>query len=66
MRFSDVMKTSNEHLLQDDSNSNYICVDDDDDDDDDVFFYLIRTMVNAAFTEIPEGAFSHMNLLHFL
>lgn len=28
--------------------------------------YSIRTMVNAAFTEIPEGAFSHMHLLQFL
>lgn len=27
---------------------------------------LNRTMVNAAFTTIPEGAFSHLHLLQFL
>lgn len=27
---------------------------------------LLRTMVNAAFTTIPEGAFSHLHLLQFL
>lgn len=29
-------------------------------------FFHRRTMVNVAFTTIPEGAFSHMHLLQFL